>query len=67
MELIDEDSRVPITMRHLFFDDPYFRSTWTDFDSIKENMFDESSKFWKEFNENTLQSEKSMFGNLQNP
>ena len=43
--------KVPITIRDCFFDDPFFKSSWDDFDIIKENMFHESRKMWKRFEE----------------
>jgi len=65
MNTTNENSRVPITMRHLFFDDPFFKSTWSDIDNIKESMFNESSELWKEWEENLLLNEKSVFNNHQ--
>ncbi|CAB4058625.1 CRYAB [Lepeophtheirus salmonis] len=41
-------SRVPMTLRDVFWQDPFFESTWSDFDKIRENMIKESNDFWKE-------------------
>merc|ERR1712211_195589 len=41
------DSRVPMTMRNFFFDDPFFKSSWEDFDKVREKMFQESRDMWK--------------------
>merc|ERR1711892_806855 len=32
-------SRVPVTMRDFFFDDPFFKNSWDDFDKVKDAMF----------------------------
>merc|ERR1712020_627511 len=45
-------SRVPMTLRDFFFDDPFFKSTWDDFELVRENMFKESREMWKRFEEN---------------
>lgn len=39
-------SRVPLTLRDFFFQDPFFQSSWEDFDKIRENMIKESQSFW---------------------
>merc|ERR1712107_365272 len=44
-----QESRVPMTMRDFFFDDPFFKSTWEDFDKVREKMFQESRDMWKKF------------------
>ncbi|CAB4058626.1 unnamed protein product [Lepeophtheirus salmonis] len=50
-------SRVPMTLRDVFWQDPFFESTWSDFDKIRENMMKESNDFWKEVPEmNTLKA-----------
>merc|ERR1712211_205880 len=43
------ESRVPMTMRDFFFDDPFFKSSWEDFDKVREKMFQESRDMWKKF------------------
>merc|ERR1712240_424289 len=45
------DSRVPMTMRDFFFDDPFFKSSWDNFDQVRERMFQESRDMWKKFDE----------------
>jgi len=45
------ESRVPVTMRDFFFDDPFFKNTWEDFDKLKDGMFSESRDMWKRFDE----------------
>eukprot|EP00091_Calanus_sinicus_P012757 TRINITY_DN2853_c0_g1_i1.p1 TRINITY_DN2853_c0_g1~~TRINITY_DN2853_c0_g1_i1.p1 ORF type:complete len:222 (-),score=84.47 TRINITY_DN2853_c0_g1_i1:167-832(-) len=44
-------SRVPVTMRDFFFDDPFFKNTWEDFDKVRDGMFSESRDMWKRFDE----------------
>merc|ERR1719323_422824 len=44
-------SRVPVTMRDFFFDDPFFKSSWDDFDKVREAMFLESRDMWKKFDD----------------
>merc|ERR1712198_793221 len=45
------ESRVPMTMRDFFFDDPFFKSSWDDFEQVREKMFQESRDMWKKFDE----------------
>lgn len=44
-------SKVPMTMRDFFFDDPFFKSSWDDFDQVKGKMFEESRDMWKKFDD----------------
>lgn len=39
-------SRVPLTIRDYFFQDPHFESAWEDFDKIRKDMMKESQDFW---------------------
>merc|ERR1712127_381289 len=48
-------SRVPVTMRDFFFDDPFFKSSWDNFDGVREKMFGESRDMWKRFDEDFRQ------------
>merc|ERR1712002_463065 len=45
------NNRVPMTMRDFFFDDPFFKSSWDNFDQVREKMFDESRDMWKKFDQ----------------
>merc|ERR1712145_480 len=45
------EKRVPMTMRDFFFDDPFFKSSWEDFDKLREKMFEESRDMWKKFDQ----------------
>jgi len=38
-------------MRDFFFDDPFFKNTWEDFDRVREAMFTESRDKWLKFDE----------------
>lgn len=40
-----------MTMRDFFFDDPFFKNSWDDFDQVKEKMFGESRDMWKKFDD----------------
>merc|ERR1712018_318286 len=44
-------SRVPVTMRDFFFDDPFFKNSWEDFDKVRGAMFTESRDMWKKFDD----------------
>merc|ERR1739849_48159 len=44
-------SRVPVTMRDFFFDDPFFKNSWDDFDKVRERMFSASRDMWKRFDD----------------
>merc|ERR1711994_65246 len=45
------ESRVPMTIRDFFFDDPFFKSSWDNFDQVQEKMFEESRDMWKKFDQ----------------
>jgi len=49
------ESRVPVTMRDFFFDDPFFKNSWEDFDKVRGAMFNESRDSWKKFDEDFRQ------------
>merc|ERR1711936_484092 len=57
-------SRVPMTLRDFFFDDPFFKSTWDDFEKVRENMFRESRDMWKRFEDEFSRMESSMSSNM---
>ena len=46
-------SRVPTTVRNMFFEDPHFRENWEDFDQVKKSMFKESRDVWKKMDQET--------------
>jgi HSP20 family molecular chaperone IbpA len=45
------DTSVPVTIRDFFFEDPFFKSSWEDFDKVREAMFQESRDMWKKFDD----------------
>jgi len=57
-------SRVPMTLRDFFFDDPFFKSTWDDFEKVRENMFKESRDMWKRFEDEFSRMESTMSSNM---
>ena len=54
-KLATGENRVPLTIRDFFFDDPFFKSSWDDFDSVRSRMFEESRDMWKRFDEDFRQ------------
>ena len=46
-------SRVPTTVRNMFFEDPHFRENWEDFEQVKKSMFKESRDVWKKMDQGT--------------
>ena len=40
-----------MTIRDFFFDDPFFKSSWDDFEKVRERMFEESRERWKKFDD----------------
>jgi len=57
-------SRVPTTLRDSFFNDSFFKSTWDDFEKVRENMFKESKEMWKNFEDEFKKMEGSMSHNM---
>jgi len=43
--------RVPITLRDLFWHDPFFSSNWEDFHKIHDEMMSETRAIWNKFDE----------------
>merc|ERR1711952_174453 len=43
--------RVPITLRDLFWQDPFFSSNWEDFHKIHDEMMSETRAIWNKFDE----------------
>ncbi len=44
-------SRVPLTVRDLFFQDPFFESQWPEFDKIRQDMMKDTQDFWSKVNQ----------------
>ncbi len=47
-------SRVPLTLRDYFFQDPFFRNAWEDFDKIQQEMMRQSQEFWSRVRQDNL-------------
>jgi len=47
-ETKERKSLIPMTMRESFFDDPFFKDTWTDIETSQKNFFEESRKRFEE-------------------
>ena len=43
--------RVPITLRDLFWQDPFFSSNWEDFHKIHDDMMLETRAIWSKFDD----------------
>jgi HSP20 family molecular chaperone IbpA len=50
-----ENTPVPVTVRDFFFEDPFFKTSWADFEQVREAMFQESRDMWKKFDEDFRQ------------
>jgi len=48
---IGDPFNVSVSMRDLFFDDPFFKNSWHDFDKVRDAMFAESRDLWKTLEE----------------
>jgi len=57
-EKMTETTRVPMTLREHFFDDPFFNSSWNEMGKFRDNFFQESNRMNKHFDE-SFQSMKS--------
>ena len=55
-----QESRVPMTLRSYFFQDPFFQTSWDGFDSLRKEMSKESTDFWKSVEKDMRQMESSM-------
>jgi len=53
-----------MTLRDSFFNDSFFKSTWDDFEKVRENMFKESKEMWKNFEDEFKKMEGSMSSNM---
>ena len=45
-----------MTIRDFFFDDPFFKTSWEDFDTVRERMFTEPRDQWKKFDQDFRES-----------
>merc|ERR1719233_527439 len=47
-EATQNKSLIPMTMRDSFFDDPFFKNTWLDIETLQKNFFETSRKRFEE-------------------
>jgi len=50
-----QQQRVPITLRDLFWQDPFFSSNWEDFHKLHDEMMQETRTIWQKFDEKIKQ------------
>ena len=50
-------SRVPITLRDLFWQDPFFSTNWEDFHKLHDEMMQETRSMWQKFDDRMKQLE----------
>ena len=50
-------SRVPITLRDLFWQDPFFSTNWEDFHTLHDDMMKETRAIWQKFDDQIKQFE----------
>ena len=55
---------IPISTRDLFFEDPFFRSSWDDFDRVREGMLAESRDMLRRFEENFMNARCMIEGGM---
>ena len=53
--------RVPITLRDLFWQDPFFSSNWEDFHKIHDDMMLETRAIWSKFDDQLKVIDKIIF------
>ena len=58
---------VPLTRRSTFFDDPFFQSSWPEFDRMRSYLFREPMDTWKRFEDMMPLGYGGMGGALEAP
>jgi len=48
---MENKNRVPITLRDLFWQDPFFSTNWDDFSKIHDDMMAETRSIWQKFDQ----------------
>merc|ERR1711963_451103 len=48
-------SRVPITLRDLFWQDPFFSTNWEDFHKLHDEMMQETRSMWQKFDDKNFE------------
>jgi len=59
------ETRVPMTLRDHFLQDPFFSSAWSDADKFRENFFQDSQAISRRFENNWNKSESSESRKIQ--
>ena len=49
--MAEKKDMVPINVRDPFWKDPYFSSTWDEFDKMRNDMMSKSKEFWSKVDE----------------
>merc|ERR1712018_821164 len=58
-KMAENKQRVPITLRDLFWQDPFFSSNWHDFHKIHDDMMQETRSIWQKFDERMKKFEET--------
>jgi len=59
------ETRVPMTLRDHFLQDPFFSSAWSDVEKFRENFFQDSQSISRRFEDNWNKSESSESRKIQ--
>eukprot|EP00092_Neocalanus_flemingeri_P000103 GFUD01000105.1.p1 GENE.GFUD01000105.1~~GFUD01000105.1.p1 ORF type:complete len:418 (-),score=150.40 GFUD01000105.1:108-1361(-) len=59
------ETRVPMTLRDHFLQDPFFSSSWSDMDKIREHFSQQAQKMSKRFEDNWSKHESSEISNFK--
>lgn len=51
--------RVPVTLRDTFFQDPFFSTSWDEFDKVRKEMIAESRLAWQRFEDELKRMEQN--------
>ena len=57
--MAENKQRVPITLRDLFWQDPFFSTNWHDFHKIHDDMMQETRSIWQKFDERMKKFEET--------
>lgn len=58
-------SRVPVTLRNFFFQDPFFQNSWDEFERIRQDMMKESQEFWSKVGQDSMSMLKNEASTLR--
>merc|ERR1711874_760047 len=60
------ETRVPMTLRDHFLQDPFFTSSWSEMDKVREHFSKQAQIMSKQFEDNWRKSERSVTKNVNN-